>query len=58
MRDILTDLTVHLLGPISTLSVFGTRYILINDRKTASELLDKRSAENSERPEFTFAGEM
>ena len=45
-------------GPISSVTVFGTTLILVNDRKTAFELLDKRSAIHSDRPVMTFASEM
>ena len=45
-------------GPISSVTVFGTTLILVNDRKVAFELLDNRSAIHSSRMVMTFAGEM
>ncbi len=47
-----------LYGPISSVSVMGKTIVLISDAKLAMELLDKRSANFSDRPIFPFAGEM
>lgn len=54
----LGDITNTTLGPISSVSVFGQTIIVVNDYKTAVELLDRRSSIYSDRPVFTFAGEM
>lgn len=45
-------------GPISSVTVFGTTLIIINDKNIAFDLLEKRSTIYSSRPSFTFAGEM
>ncbi|KAL2784224.1 cytochrome P450 [Aspergillus keveii] len=41
-------------GPISSVSVLGQRLIILNDAKIALELLEKRSAIYSDRPELPF----
>ncbi|KAJ0417659.1 cytochrome P450 [Aspergillus carlsbadensis] len=45
----------ELYGPISTVSVLGQRIVILNDARIALELLDKRSAIYSDRPELPFA---
>lgn len=45
-------------GPISSIKAFGTTFFIVNDRKIAFDLLDKRSARYSDRPSFPFGGEM
>ncbi|CAG8888274.1 unnamed protein product [Penicillium egyptiacum] len=47
-----------LYGHISSLTVFGRTIIVLNDVEMALELLEKRSAVHSSRPNMTFAGEM
>ncbi|KAF5007397.1 hypothetical protein FDECE_6283 [Fusarium decemcellulare] len=47
-----------LYGPISSVTVFGQTLIIINDARIASELLDKRSLTNSDRPKQVFSGDM
>ncbi|KKK11870.1 hypothetical protein AOCH_005390 [Aspergillus ochraceoroseus] len=42
-------------GPISTVTVFGQRIIILNEIQLAMELLEKRSAVHSDRPEMPFA---
>lgn len=45
-------------GPISSVEVFGSTMIIVNDRDVAVDLLDKRSAIYSCRPVLTFGGEL
>ena len=45
-------------GPISSVEVFGSTMIIVNDREVAVDLLDKRSAIYSSRPALTFGGEL
>ena len=45
-------------GPISSVEVFGSTMIIVNDRGVAIDLLDKRSAIYSSRPVLTFGGEL
>ncbi|KAJ5334140.1 uncharacterized protein N7506_007923 [Penicillium brevicompactum] len=47
-----------LYGPLSSLSIFGTTLVIINDRKLAFEILEKRSAKHSSRPNLVFADEI
>ncbi|PWY84768.1 cytochrome P450 oxidoreductase OrdA-like protein [Aspergillus heteromorphus CBS 117.55] len=44
----------ELYGPISSLSVMGKTIIILNDARLAVDLMEKRSAINSSRPEQTF----
>ncbi|ETN36464.1 uncharacterized protein HMPREF1541_08742 [Cyphellophora europaea CBS 101466] len=44
-----------LYGPISSMTVFGTTFIVLNDLQIATELMDKRSAKYSGRPSFPMA---
>ncbi|KAJ0421554.1 putative cytochrome P450 oxidoreductase OrdA-like protein [Aspergillus carlsbadensis] len=44
-----------LYGPISTVKVFGQRLVILNDAQLAVDLLDKRSAIYSDRPDMPFA---
>ena len=41
-------------GPISSLSVLGTHIIVLNDARLAVQLLEKRSAIHSLRPQQNF----
>ncbi|KAH8704131.1 cytochrome P450 [Talaromyces proteolyticus] len=43
-------------GPISSVTVLGTRLIIIHDNKIAHDLLEKTSTKTSGRPIFHFAG--
>ncbi|CEL10680.1 hypothetical protein ASPCAL13795 [Aspergillus calidoustus] len=44
-----------LYGPLSTVQVFGQRLIILNEAQLAVDLLDKRSAIYSDRPDMPFA---
>jgi hypothetical protein len=46
------------LGPISSITVFGQTIVILNDAEAATDLLDKRSAIHSSRPNMVFAGDM
>jgi hypothetical protein len=45
-------------GNLIHLDAMGTHFIIINDINVAKELLDKRSAIYSDRPELAMAGEL
>ncbi|EJU01104.1 cytochrome P450 [Dacryopinax primogenitus] len=45
-------------GSLTHLTAFGTHLIIINDRKTAHDLLDRRNAIYNGRVHMTFAGEI
>ncbi|KAL5046488.1 hypothetical protein BDW71DRAFT_181799 [Aspergillus fruticulosus] len=45
----------ELYGPISTVSVLGQRLVILNDARLAFDLLEKKSAIYSDRPELPFA---
>jgi hypothetical protein len=45
-------------GPISSVTVLGQTFIIINDSDIAFELLRDRSAIHSSRPSLTFSGDM
>jgi hypothetical protein len=45
-------------GPISSLTVLGQTFIIINDAQIAFELMRDRSAIHSSRPGQVFSGEM
>lgn len=45
-------------GPISSVTVLGQTFIIINDPEIAFELLRDRSAIHSSRPSQTFSGDM
>mgnify|MGYP002718736048 FL=1 len=47
-------LTIPKSGPISSLTVLGKHVIVLNDAKLAVQLLEKRSAIHSGRPENMF----
>lgn len=42
------------IGPISSITVFGQPIIILNDARCAIEILEKRSATYSARPEQPF----
>ncbi|KAI1360360.1 cytochrome protein [Xylaria arbuscula] len=42
-------------GPISSIKVLGTTFVILNSPELALELLEKKSATYSSRPDFTFA---
>lgn len=46
------------IGPISSVTVLGQPIVIINDLKIAVELLNRRSAIHSSRPNMIFASEM
>lgn len=48
----------HALGPISSLVVFGTTFILLHDLELAEDLLNKRAAIGSDRPRPFFLTQM
>ncbi|PKY03509.1 cytochrome P450 [Aspergillus campestris IBT 28561] len=45
-------------GPISSITILGQTIVIINDARTAFDLMEKRSAIYSSRPRMTFAGEL
>ncbi|KAF4439928.1 hypothetical protein F53441_12429 [Fusarium austroafricanum] len=47
-----------LYGPISSITVMGQTIIIINDWKIASEVLEKRSAIHSSRPQMMMVGDL
>ena len=47
-----------IIGPISSVEVFGQHIIILNEKRLAFELLDKRSSIYSDRPTMIFGGEM
>ena len=47
-----------LYGPISSVTVLGQTFVIINDADIALELLRDRAATNSGRPRMVFSGEM
>ncbi|KLO09945.1 cytochrome P450 [Schizopora paradoxa] len=47
-----------LYGPLSSVQAFGKTFIIINDINVATDLLEKRSAKHSDRPDATFGGKM
>jgi hypothetical protein len=47
-----------LYGPISSVTVLGQSFIIINDPEIAFELLKDRSAIHSSRPNQVFGGQM
>ncbi len=55
-----TDVSILniIIGPISSVQALGTTFIIINDVKIASDLLEKRSAKYSHRPFASFAGKL
>ena len=50
--------TDRLIGPISSVTIFGQTLIIINDREIASQILEKNSAKHSSRPHLVFADEL
>ena len=47
-----------LLGPMTTVSVFGQSMIVVNKAKTAIDMMDKKSAIYSDRPVMQMGGEL
>jgi hypothetical protein len=47
-----------MIGPISCVSAFNQKLIIINDTSLAREILEKRSANHSSRPRLVFANEL
>ncbi|KAF2100242.1 cytochrome P450 [Rhizodiscina lignyota] len=47
-----------LYGPLSSITVMGQTFIIINDRNLVTELLEKRATKNSSRPQTVFAMEI
>ncbi|KAF8444934.1 cytochrome P450 [Boletus edulis BED1] len=45
-------------GPIISLRVMGTRYVVLNSLKATNDLLEKKSAITSNRPHFTMGGDL
>jgi hypothetical protein len=45
-------------GPLSSITVLGQTMIIIHDRDTALELMEKRASKHSGRPNMKFAMEM
>ncbi|KAI5118229.1 hypothetical protein M0805_000725 [Coniferiporia weirii] len=48
----------ELYGPISSLSVFGTTIVILNDAQITLDFFEKRSAIYSDRPHFLFGGDL
>ncbi|KAJ5915533.1 hypothetical protein N7466_011466 [Penicillium verhagenii] len=48
----------ELYGPISSITVMGQTIVILNDSRIATDLLVKRSAIHSSRPNLVFASEM
>jgi hypothetical protein len=55
--QLIIDVSV-LLGPMTTVSVFGQPMIVVNSSKTAIDILDKKSAIYSDRPVMPMGGEL
>ena len=53
-----SSLTSVLLGPMTTVSVFGQPMIVVNSAQTAMDMLDKKSAIYSDRPVMPMGGEL
>jgi hypothetical protein len=47
-----------LTGPLSSVTVFGSTMIIINDRDLAFQILEKNSAKHSSRPHLPFANDL
>ncbi|KAF5023001.1 hypothetical protein F66182_4959 [Fusarium sp. NRRL 66182] len=47
-----------LYGPISSVTLLGTRLVIIHDREAAHDLLDKTAIKTSGRPSMTFANKI
>ena len=47
-----------LYGPISSVTVLGQTFVIVNDAKIAVELLSNRAAIYSGRPHMVFSGDM
>jgi len=45
-------------GEISSISVLGKRIVILNSAKAAVDVLQKKSAVNSDRPHLTMAGDL
>ncbi|KIK93558.1 hypothetical protein PAXRUDRAFT_144832 [Paxillus rubicundulus Ve08.2h10] len=45
-------------GDISSISILGTRYVILNSYKVVSEILEKQSAKCSDRPHLTMGGDL
>jgi hypothetical protein len=45
-------------GPLSSVTILGQTMIVIHDRRTALELMEKRASKHSGRPSMKFAMEM
>ncbi|KAG8214156.1 cytochrome P450 [Butyriboletus roseoflavus] len=45
-------------GPIVSLNVMGTQYVVLNSLKATKDLLEKKSAITSNKPHFTMCGDL
>jgi hypothetical protein len=45
-------------GPLSSITVLGSTFVIVNDANIALELLRDRAVNYSSRPTMTFAGEL
>jgi cytochrome P450 len=45
-------------GEICSISVLGTRIVILNSANAAIDVLEKKSAVNSDRPHLTMAGDL
>ncbi|EIM79508.1 cytochrome P450 [Stereum hirsutum FP-91666 SS1] len=49
---------ITLAGDVCSVSTFGTRLVILNSRKAAHDLLEKRSEKYSNRPSYVMAGDL
>ncbi|KAF9227072.1 cytochrome P450 [Gyrodon lividus] len=45
-------------GPIISMRMLGTQYIILNSAKAVDDILEKRSSISSDRPHFTMGGDL
>lgn len=45
-------------GPIISVQVLGKQWVVLNSLKASKDLLEKKSADTSNRPHFTVAGDL
>ena len=47
-----------MLGPVVSLKIMGTQYVVLSSFKTTKDLLEKKSATTSNRPHLTMGGDL
>ena len=47
-----------ILGEVSSISILGTRYVILNSTKAITSILEKQSIKCSDRPSFTMATDL